>query len=107
MSMARHLFAGNVGLRLAGSMSTARAAHRAVALPDGRILVAGGWATSDKIDMNSAEIYDPTTGTFSPAAAMGQARDTFTLTLMGDGRVLAAGGGIDAVTAASAEVYEP
>jgi trimeric autotransporter adhesin len=77
-----------------GSLSTPRAAP-AVLLPNGKVLVAGG-STCDPFgncfSLNSAEIYDPTAGTFSPAGNMQSARDGHTMTLLADGRVLIVGG---------------
>ncbi len=43
-----------------GDMTTARASHSATLLFDGRVLIVGG----DK--EGTAELYDPTTGTFTP-----------------------------------------
>lgn len=58
-----------------GCMMTARYKHTAGALPDGRILVAGG---SDERDwqgnLNSAEIFDPKTGKFSPISVLNESR---------------------------------
>jgi large repetitive protein len=57
-----------------GPMATARAWHTATRLPDGRVLVTGGdsvaWDLSGPF-LSSAEIYDPATGTFSPAGRGG------------------------------------
>lgn len=49
------------------SMSVARAGHTATSLPDGRVLIFGGVADGVR---PQAEIYDPPTGTFSPADDM-------------------------------------
>ncbi len=80
-----------------GSMSEARGGHAAVILPSGKVLVIGGDATAD--------VYDPTTGTFSatgpPMFAHGV---NATATLLNDGRVLVVGG-TDAPSAA--ELYDP
>lgn len=55
-----------------GSMSDKRVYHTATRLADGRILVAGGvGASTDPAPLASAELYDPTTGTFSPAGSGG------------------------------------
>jgi hypothetical protein len=55
-----------------GSMATARCFPTATLLADGRVLVAGGDAGpgfSSGNYLKSAEIYDPKTGTFSPAGS--------------------------------------
>jgi hypothetical protein len=44
-----------------GGMNEARAVHSAVLLNNGKVLVAGGSNTQNKIT-NTAEIYDPATG---------------------------------------------
>ncbi len=56
-------------LEPAGTMAGSRAAHTATALPDGRVLLAGGFA-GDEGSAAGAEIYDPAAGTYSPAAPM-------------------------------------
>jgi Kelch motif. len=51
-----------------GAMSDTRVYHTATSLSDGRVLVTGGYAKQAvTAALASAEIYDPTTGTFSPA----------------------------------------
>jgi hypothetical protein len=47
-------------------MSVPRAAHTATLLPDGRVLIAGGFRKegSREISISSVEIYDPATNTF-------------------------------------------
>jgi hypothetical protein len=84
-----------------GSMTTARVAHTATLLADGRVLIAGGDGALASA-LASAEIYDPKTGTFSPTGSMTTAR-VGTATLLPDGRVLIAGG----ESLASAEIYDP
>jgi Kelch motif/Galactose oxidase, central domain len=57
-----------------GSMATTRMWHTATRLPDGRVLVTGGDSVSWDFNgpfLSSAEIYDPATGTFSPAGRGG------------------------------------
>ena len=48
-----------------GSMTTPRHVTAAVRLLDGRVLVAGG-QSSDGSDLTSAELYDPSTGAWTP-----------------------------------------
>jgi hypothetical protein len=56
----------------------------------------------------TAELYDPTTGTFSPTGSMKDFRDRHSATLLQDGRVLVLGGGGEGYAArTSAEVYDP
>jgi len=89
-----------------GSMAQKRQYHTATRLPDGRVLVAGGGPTG----AIGAELYDPSTGTFSPTAGpMSTPRSHHTATLLGDGRVLLAGGTATAtgLAPASAELFDP
>lgn len=92
-----------------GSMSGARADHRAVLLSDGRVLVMGGTSLNPGGAVATAEVFDPASGTFSPTGGLSQARYDFTATRLYDGTVLVAGGQTDnfgqAVT--TAEVYHP
>jgi hypothetical protein len=77
-----------------GSMATPRFRHSAVALPDGRVLVAGGEPSIGgcEVELASAEIFNPATGTWTQTAGIGQARSRHTLTLLDNGKVLLAGG---------------
>src|SRR3569832_50945 len=51
------------------SMTRQRAAHTATLLPDGKVLLAGGFA-GDENSLASAEIFDPATNTFASAGNM-------------------------------------
>lgn len=79
----------------------------AVRLPDGRVLVAGGGTDNQRFD--TAELYDPDTGTWTAIAAMNSPKAGPTATLQRDGKVLVTGS--DWVTDSgfmfSAEVYDP
>jgi hypothetical protein len=76
-----------------GSMRDAREFHTATLLSDGRVLVAGGGGDyTNGLFRDSAELYDPKTGTFSVTGSMADARTYHTATLLADGRVLVAGG---------------
>jgi hypothetical protein len=91
-----------------GSMFSARISHTATVLADGRVLLAGGLnGGSQSID--TAEVYDPKTGTFSlTSSLMKGARLFHTATLLADGRVLLAGGqGSNGSSTGTAEVFDP
>jgi hypothetical protein len=100
-----------------GSLQAKRAWHTATLLRSGTVLVAGGsdvaadTAAGIPIDpvVSTAEIYDPATGTWSPAGAMNQPRQLHTATLMPDGKVLVAGGVrfFDSLFPTAAELYDP
>ncbi len=97
----------------AGSMNDGRQQHTATLLKDGRVFIAGGyWSDGQNwLVESSTEVYDPTTGIFSPTGSMGAPRDGHTATLLDDGRVLIAGGedigNAGGVTVASAVLYQP
>ena len=90
-----------------GAMHTARAAHTATPLPDGRILLAGGMTDEGRVG-TSAELFDPESRSFTPTGAMHTLRQSHTATLLSDNRVLITGG-YNAAGAylSSAEIYDP
>jgi hypothetical protein len=87
-------------------MQYPRSGHICTGLADGRVLVAGG--TSSGAATNSAEIFDPVSGSWSLAANMAEARLSHTATLLADGRVLIAGGeSAPGVARSTLEIFEP
>jgi hypothetical protein len=96
----------NGSLVPAPAMSAARAAHTATALPDSRILIAGGFV--EKGAATGAEVYQPDAGRFAPLPPMITTRHSHTATVLADGRVLIAGGyGEGTTTLATAEIFDP
>ena len=75
---------------------------------NGKVLVAGGEFGSSEQNA-SAELYDPTSGTWTVTGSLNTGRGFHTATLLPDAKVLVAGGqtGIPGVTLASAELYDP
>jgi hypothetical protein len=86
-----------------GSMAVSRFGAMAAPLPDGRVLVAGGYGSGDQA---SAEIYDPQTGEFTPTGSMVAGRSFGTAAPLPDGRVLIVGGG-SGENSLTTEVYDP
>lgn len=107
-------------------MATARSYHGASIMPNGKVLVAGGYASVPPLvadlggELSSpcgpgegiarsgtasgaAEIFDETMLAWTPASPMNSARAEFSLVRMFNGMVLAAGGSGDS----SAEFYNP
>ena len=101
-----------------GNMNYARRNHTATLLPNGKVLITGGISNAASNDVqNTAEIYDPQTGTFSVTtdefgfqSNMNSPRQGHTATLLNNGQVLLAGGSSnDSGTSAlnTAEYYNP
>src|SRR5439155_3240093 len=59
------------GWSYTGNLNTARAGHTATLLPSGKVLVAGG---GNNGFLNSAELYDPATETWSVTGSLNLAR---------------------------------
>jgi hypothetical protein len=93
-------------------MTSPRDSHTATLLPNGKVLIAGGLlrtVNGNITYLNTAELFDPATGTFASIASMGSARQLHTATLLRNGKVLIVGGDKTSVdgTLNTAELFDP
>jgi hypothetical protein len=94
-----------------GKMQISRSAHTSTSLgtaTTSKVLIAGGQAGNAGNATATAELYDPTVGTFSSTGSLQTARYGQTATLLNTGKVLVTGGASANGTAlASAELFDP
>jgi hypothetical protein len=99
--------------RTTAPMAYGRTLHNFVILPDGKVLAVGGSTVVSLISTTGvlpAEIWDPSTETWTTVASMATPRMYHsTALLLPDGRVLAAGGGRlpPAIDHLNGEIYSP
>lgn len=108
------MFRVNDSTRISSPTATGRLLHTATALPDGRVLIAGGYEGATSMPCpaeqpadarcfvltatDEALVYDPSTARFFPIAGdMIEARGGHTATALPDGGVLLAGGASEAL----------
>src|ERR1039458_4497229 len=106
------------------TMTNRRYAQTSTLLQDGAVLITGGFSFDSSAcvqdgtspALSSAEIYDPSNGSFAPTGSMAEVRGGHTATLLTNGKVLIAGGdniGGDVLPlvyfdgSVTAEVYAP
>jgi N-acetylneuraminic acid mutarotase len=87
------------------SMTVPRNAHTATLLPDGKVLVAGGY--NNPAYPIATELYDPVTDSWSTAGNLASPRYSPSAALLPNGRVLVIGGFNASGTVPSAEIYDP
>jgi hypothetical protein len=93
-----------------GNMTTPRIGHTATLLPDGRVLIVGGspdLSPSHFTEIYFTEIYDPSTGEFSPASDTIFGHVCHQATLLNNGKVLITGGGAGGGLPYGPELYDP
>ncbi|MFO1093150.1 MAG: hypothetical protein U0992_07535 [Planctomycetaceae bacterium] len=97
-----------------GPLNTPRWSLDAITLGDGKALFAGGAsAFSAAPALNTAELYDPTTGTFSLTSnTLSVGRQSFGISALKDGRILITGGNpqgnrLDGSGLTAVDLYNP
>jgi hypothetical protein len=93
-------------------LNTARYNHQAILLYTGMVLIFGGVGSGSpsNIVLNSAELYDPETGTFTATGNMITARNNPLVTMLPNGKILIQGGSSDTAGTTpiqSVEIYDP
>lgn len=90
-----------------GPLISGRTQHTATLLPNGSVLIAGGFAMTQYgqlVPSATAEIYNPLTGTFATTGTMTMPRTMHAAAALQNGMVLVVGGGVGKNTA---ELYNP
>ena len=81
---------------LTGPLTVPRFSHTGTLLPNGKVLVAGGFgpqpSTGNQPVQDTAELYDPATGTWTPTGSLNVRRALHVAVLLTNGKVLVAGG---------------
>lgn len=85
---------------LTGAMTIGRYAQTATLLPNGKVLMTGGFSSESDCPvagitpaLTTAELYDPFNESFAATGSMAEDRGGHTATLLANGKVLIAGGG--------------
>lgn len=88
----------NNSIAAQGSMATARRSHEGILLPDGRVMIVGGWrkwldSPPDRYEsLASTEVFDPMTGLFSPGPPLNEERFDHRVLPLPGGQALLVGG---------------
>ncbi len=109
------LYDPNTGIWSAtGGARKARYNFTAAALPNGKVLIAGGspWFDYPPHSLNSAELYDPATGSWNFTGNLNTGREYHATALLGNGKVVVIGGSVCADSSCSlpmksTELYDP
>lgn len=97
--------AASMTLTGTGALLAPRIGAEAVALPDGRVLVIGGWV--DGRPSATTEIFDPATRRSVAGPALDGPRANAAVVALTDGRILIAGGYDGRNMRADAEIFDP
>jgi hypothetical protein len=104
-SLARDSVSLSSAVATDGTLNVARKSHSATVLSDGKVLIVGGENQNGFV--TEAEIFDPSTGSFSFSGNLNIPRADHSATRLSDGRVLIAGGRGDLGSLNSTEIFDP
>jgi len=93
-----------------GSMNSPRLYHTATLLPNGQVLVVGGSSSLagwPPPALASAELYNPSTGTWTPTGSLKTGRWSHMAVLLPNGTVVVGGESTSGAYTPSAELYDP
>jgi hypothetical protein len=92
---------------LAAEEAVAHGEQATVALPDGRVLIIGGWSLPTGA-LATGEVFDPASRAFTALSSeMGVKRDGPAAVLLGSGKVFITGGGGAGPYTKTAEIFDP
>ena len=92
----------------AGNLVASRFWPTVIPLQDGRVLIAGGAVPPDGLEpIDSAEVYDPRTGTFTATGSMSEPRYRAAAVGLPDGTVLFIGTATNMLGTQTAEIFDP
>lgn len=97
---------------LTESLARGRGNFAMILLPNGNVLAAGGLNPNQNGPLsssylNSAELYNPAAGTWTPRGSLATGRADLEMVVLPNGNVLALGGDNSGNEVSSSEVYDP
>ncbi|CAF0842747.1 unnamed protein product [Adineta steineri] len=88
-----------------GNMTDGREMHTVSVLGNGKVLVTGG--SYANTNLNTSELYDPSTGSWTSTGSMKDERAYHTATVLENGKVLVAGGFNGVTILNTVQLYDP